>query len=75
MYPDRRVSVDPPKAEGAYVAPYNMNWHAEHHLFPWVPARKLPEAARRLAAREQGTSRLVRRSYFAALVTHLRTLP
>jgi fatty acid desaturase len=73
--PQRRVSVDANAVEAAYVAPHNMHWHAEHHLFPWIPAKKLPEAARRLAARDEGTSRLVRRSYFAAVVAHLRVLP
>jgi fatty acid desaturase len=74
-YPDRRVSVDANVAEGSTISPYNMNWHAEHHLFPWVPARRLPEAARRLSAREEAPARLVRRSYTGALLQHLKSLP
>ncbi|HWA65769.1 MAG TPA: fatty acid desaturase [Mycobacteriales bacterium] len=74
-YPDRRVSVDANVVEGTNVSPYNMNWHAEHHLFPWIPARRLPEAARRLAAREQAPARLVHKSYTGALLKHLKTLP
>lgn len=73
-YPDRRVSVDAQPVEGAYVSPYNMNWHAEHHLFPWIPAKKLPEAASRMAGRQE-VARLVRPSYFGALAKHLKALP
>jgi fatty acid desaturase len=74
-FPDRRVSVDPNVVEGAYVAPYNMNWHAEHHLFPWVPARQLPEASRRLAARADRPDQMVRKSYVGAVISHLKQLP
>jgi fatty acid desaturase len=52
-----------------------MNWHAEHHLFPWIPARRLPEAARRLAARSDSPARLVRKTYVGALIKHLKMLP
>ena len=74
-YPDRRVSVDVNQVEGPNLAPYNMNWHAEHHLFPWIPARRLPEAARRLAARSDSPARLVRKTYVGALIKHLKMLP
>ena len=74
-YPDRRVSVDASVLEGTNISPYNMNWHAEHHLFPWIPARKLPEAARRLSSRPDSPDRLVRRSYVGALISHLKNLP
>lgn len=74
-YPDRRVSVDANVVEGANFAPYNMNWHAEHHLFPWIPARRLPEASRRLAARADAPDRLVRKSYVGVLLNHLKMLP
>jgi fatty acid desaturase len=73
-YPDRRVSVDPVAVEGAYVSPYNMNWHAEHHLFPWIPARRLPAAARRLAARSDRPAELVRTSYLGVLLAHFKKL-
>jgi fatty acid desaturase len=52
-----------------------MNWHAEHHLFPWIPARRLPEASRRLASREDSPDRLVRKTYVGALLKHVKTLP
>ncbi|HZZ96023.1 MAG TPA: fatty acid desaturase [Jatrophihabitantaceae bacterium] len=74
-YPDRRVSVDANLVEGTNLSPYNMNWHAEHHLFPWIPARRLPEASRRLATREEAPARLIRKSYTGALLQHLKSLP
>jgi fatty acid desaturase len=74
-WPDRRVSVDARVAEGAVVSPFNMNWHAEHHMFPWVPARRLPEAARRLRTHAAAPAQLVRRSYLLAIAEHLRALP
>jgi fatty acid desaturase len=74
-FPERRISVDVGTVEGMNVSPYNMNWHAEHHLFPWIPSRRLPEAARRLAGRSDRPDQLVRRSYLAALVSHLKQLP
>ncbi len=73
-HPDRRVSVDAGPVEGSNISPHQMNWHAEHHLFPWVPARRLPEAARRLAARGDRPDELVRTSYLRAILSHLRQL-
>jgi fatty acid desaturase len=74
-YPDRRVSVDAGPIEGPNLSPYNMNWHAEHHLFPWVPARRLPIAAQRLADRADRPDQLVRTSYLRVFVEHLKRLP
>jgi fatty acid desaturase len=74
-YPDRRVSVDAGVVEGTNLSPYNMNWHAEHHLFPWIPARRLPEASRRLASRTDSPDRLIRKTYVGALLEHLKALP
>lgn len=34
--------------ERAFIAPYWVNFHAEHHLFMWVHASKLPELHRLL---------------------------
>jgi fatty acid desaturase len=75
QFPDRRVSVAANPVEGANISPYNMNWHAEHHLFPWVPARRLPEAGQRLSARADRPGQMVRRSYLSAFVSHLKQLP
>ena len=37
--------------ERALIAPYWVNYHAEHHLFMYLPCYRLPEAHRTLQAR------------------------
>ena len=37
--------------ERAFIAPYWVNYHAEHHLFMYLPCYNLPEAHRLLAAK------------------------
>jgi fatty acid desaturase len=73
-HPSRLITVHSPRAERALVAPFNMNLHAEHHLYPFVPARKLPELQKRLNRAGDGPSRLVRGGYARTLVNHLRRL-
>ena len=51
-----------------------MNYHAEHHLFPGIPARHLPEVQRRLSAATSAPARLLRGSYLGALARHLAAL-
>jgi fatty acid desaturase len=58
--------------ERQLVAPFNMSHHAEHHLFPWIPARRLPEARRRIEASEAAPPILRRRSYLGTVVRHLQ---
>lgn len=36
--------------ERAFIAPNNINYHVEHHLYPSVPFHRLPELHRRLMA-------------------------
>lgn len=40
--------------ERVFIAPYWVNFHAEHHLFMHVPCWKLPALNRALAARPEG---------------------
>jgi len=40
--------------ERAFIAPYWVNFHAEHHLFMHVPCWKLPALHRAVRARPQG---------------------
>jgi fatty acid desaturase len=58
--------------ERPLVAPFNMNHHAEHHLFPWIPARRLPEASRRIAASDAAPAILRRPSYLGTVLRHVR---
>jgi fatty acid desaturase len=51
-----------------------MNYHAEHHLFPGVPAQHLPEVQRRLSTSSRAPQRLLRGSYVGALARHVSAL-
>ncbi len=46
--PTRNYSFVSNPIERFFVAPFNMNIHAEHHRFPGVPWYKLPELRRHL---------------------------
>lgn len=72
---DRLVTTTSNPVERFCLAPYNMNYHAEHHLHPFVPAPRLPEVRRRMAGDEAAASVLVRRSYLGSLRDHYRALP
>ncbi|MDP1912768.1 fatty acid desaturase family protein [Brevundimonas sp.] len=53
--------------ERALIAPYWVNFHAEHHLFMHVPCWKLPALHRAVRARPQGERMEVARGYLAVL--------
>ena len=72
---NRLITVQSNALERAMIAPYNMNYHAEHHLVPWVPAPRLRAARRRLEGRDDLPPRLSRSSYGAALLRYVRQLP
>jgi fatty acid desaturase len=71
---DRLISIRSNPVERALVAPFYMNYHAEHHLFPGVPARRLPAVRRRLAARPDGPPHLMRSTYAGALARYVHSL-
>lgn len=68
------VSITSNPVERAFLAPFNMNYHAEHHLYPAVPARRLPEVREALDATPE-PPRLLRTAYLTALVRYARSLP
>jgi fatty acid desaturase len=74
VHPDRLITTASHPVERFLVAPYRMNYHAEHHLFPWVPSPRLPTVQRRLDARPDAPPRLRRSSYFGTLRHYLRGL-
>ena len=53
--------------ERALIAPYWVNFHAEHHLFMHVPCWKLPALHRAVRARPQGGRMEVASGYLAVL--------
>jgi fatty acid desaturase len=67
------ISIQSNPFERAIVAPFNMNFHAEHHLYPAVPARRLPELRRALETTPE-PPRLVRTAYVTALLRYARSL-
>ena len=71
---DRLISIRSNPVERALVAPFYMNYHAEHHLFPGVPARRLPAVQRRLTTQPEGAPHLIRRTYASALGGYMRSL-
>jgi fatty acid desaturase len=69
---DRLITTVSNPVERFLVAPFHMNLHAEHHLFPWVPAPNLPALRDRLGTIEGAPSILIRPSYLRAFWLHLR---
>lgn len=67
------VSISSNPVELAFLAPFNMNYHAEHHLFPAVPARRLPDVRIALANSAE-PPRLIRTAYLTQLVRYARSL-
>lgn len=67
------VSIRSNPLELAFVAPFNMNYHAEHHLYPAVPARRLPDLRTALASSAE-PPRLIRSAYLTALARYARSL-
>jgi fatty acid desaturase len=55
--------------ERAFIAPYWVNFHAEHHLFMHVPCWKLPTLHRAVHARPQGERMEVAGGYVEVLRT------
>jgi fatty acid desaturase len=71
---DRLISIRSNPIERALVAPFYMNYHAEHHLFPGVPARRLPAVQRRLVNRREEPAPLLRSTYVGALARYVHSL-
>ncbi|MBD1923535.1 fatty acid desaturase family protein [Microcoleus sp. FACHB-831] len=68
----RLVTFRPSWIEGILFSPHNMNYHAEHHLYPGVPYYNLPIVHQVLKDRAEVT---VRGSYLIFLFHVIRLLP
>jgi fatty acid desaturase len=53
--------------ERAFIAPYWVNFHAEHHLFMHVPCWSLPRLHREIGQRPQSQGMEVAPGYLAVL--------
>ena len=71
---NRLITITSNRVERFFVAPYSMNYHAEHHLVPSVPAPRLRRLHHELAARDDLPPLLVRPSYSQALRAYVRAL-
>ena len=71
---NRLITIHSNWIERGLVSPYNMNYHAEHHLVPSVPAPRLKQLRERLSARPDLPPLLERASYIGALRRYARAL-
>ncbi len=73
---NRLITIASNPFERALFAPFGMNYHAEHHLLPSVPASRLRRLHRRVraASADQLPAILERRSYTTALWAHFGSL-
>lgn len=72
---NRLITIRSNFLERFFVSPYAMNYHAEHHLVPSVPAPRLKRLRRRLENRADLPPLLVRSSYGEAIRRYVRALP
>jgi fatty acid desaturase len=72
---NRLITIRSNLIERGLLSPYFMNYHAEHHLVPSVPAPRLRQLQKRLAHRSDLPPVLVRRSYGGAIRRYVRELP
>jgi fatty acid desaturase len=75
VHANRLITIRSNLLERGLISPYFMNYHAEHHLLPSVPAPRLKELQTRVGDREDTPPVLVRNSYGEALRHYLRALP
>jgi fatty acid desaturase len=71
---NRLITIRSNLVERAVLSPYFMNYHAEHHLLPSVPAPRLRELSRTLADRDDLPPILIRKSYGGAIRGYFRAL-
>lgn len=61
--PDRLFSIRAGAIDRFFFAPFNMNYHAEHHLYPYVPYYRLPELSKLIETSRQAVPLQVRFHY------------
>ncbi len=71
---NRLITIRSNLLERGLVAPYYMNYHAEHHLIPSVPAPRLRELKKSIGSRADAPTVLDRSSYAAAVLDYFRAL-
>lgn len=71
---NRLITIRSNLIERGLVSPYFMNYHAEHHLLPSVPAPRLSQVKERLTDRTDTPPVLERSSYGGAIRRYMRAL-
>jgi fatty acid desaturase len=74
QHANRLITIRSNFIERALVAPFGMNYHAEHHILPSVPAPRLKQFQKRLSRRSDTPQVLTRTSYGGALRRFAREL-
>ena len=70
---ERMTSFVSNPVERFFFAPNHMNYHAEHHMFPYVPHRYLPELREAVRACPELDAQVQwRRSYVGHLIAYIR---
>lgn len=65
------VSVHANWLEAFVFSPYNLQYHAEHHLFPGIPGPRLPQVRRWMAQHGDLPRVVVRDGYLSAVQRYL----
>ena len=69
----RLVSYLSNPLERVFVAPFHMNYHAEHHLFTYVPHYRLPELRQRLMSSQQYSTTVQWRTSYLKFIKEFLT--
>jgi fatty acid desaturase len=67
----RLVTYRSSPPERFFIAPFHMNYHAEHHLFPYVPHYRLPALRRRIEQAVMASAIQWRGGYFSFMCNFL----
>jgi|FEC22Drversion2_1045045.scaffolds.fasta_scaffold00873_14 fatty acid desaturase len=70
----RLISTLSNPVERTLIAPFGMNYHAEHHMFPFVPYYRLRQLSALIRESEAASAIQWRRSYLSSLAIYLRAL-
>lgn len=68
------VSIRSNVVERIFFAPFGMNFHAEHHMFPYVPYYRLAELSTLIRGAAEGAGIVCKDSYLRCLREYVRNI-